>query len=354
MRMLKTATGVAVAALLLSACGGGADDEPDTIDAEESADSGGDGDAVAEDDDPVEINWVSFQPASHPEPGRVEEYFFDPASEASGGSLTFEWRGGPDTMSPDDMGLNVQNGTVDAAMIFVGAYEGVVPGVGGWNLTQLSPQEERENGAVDFIDGLHEENGIKYLGRVQPQEENFFFTWLRDAKLESEGDFSDALIGTAAGARAAVAGWGATPENVPVPDNYTALERGVVEGVAGQPLEGAVANGWHELVDYVIDHPYYQSTVVLIMNLETWESLSENQQRALEEAMIEGEQQVMDIRTEALAEARAAVEEAGVEFYELEPDVRDWYLETAFDSAWELQTENHPDVSAELRELISE
>ena len=352
---------MAAIALLLAACGEDADQEPDAPDAEapdadaptEEPEADG-GEAAAADDEPVQINWVSFQPASHPEPGRVETNFFDPATEASGGSLTFEWRGGPDTMSPSDMGLNVQSGTVDAAMIFVGAYEGVVPGVGGWNLTQISPQEERENGAVEFIDGLHQENGLKYLARVQPQEENFFYTWLRDNKLETQEDFRNALIGTAAGARAAVGGWGATAENVPVPDNYTALERGVVEGVAGQPLEGAVANGWHELVDYVIDHPYYQSTVVLIMNLDTWESLSENQQQALEQAVTAAEQEVMDLRVEALAEARETIEAAGVEFYELEDEVRDWYLQTAFDSAWELQEENHPEVSTELRGLISE
>lgn len=299
------------------------------------------------------MSWVSFQPASHPSIEIVEKYFWTPIRDASGGELNFERRGGPETMAPSDMGLAVQRGAVDAMMIFTGAYQGVVPGVDGWKLSEVTTDKERDNGAVDLFDELHQQNNLKYLGRVQPQEENFFYTWLSSQKLETQEDFESVLIGSDAGARAAVLGWGSNVEEVPVPDNYSALEQGLVEGLAGQPLEGAISNGWYELVDYVVDIPYYQSTVVLVMNKDVYDELTDEQQQFIREGMVSGEREVILAREEELAEARSTIERAGIEFYKPAPDVQEWYLTSATEAAWESQMQAYPEVSAELRELIT-
>ena len=323
----------ALAAITLAACGGG------------------DG-ASEEQAESTTISWVSFQPESHPEVERVTENFWAPIAEQT--DVEFEYRGGPDTMAPADMGAAVQSGVVDAAMIYVGAYESNVPAAGAWTLTELSPQEERETGAVEAFDALHQEEGLKYLARVQPQEENFYFTWLRGERLESQADFSGKIIGSAAGAQAAVPAWGAALESVAVPDNYTALERGVVDGVAGQPLEGAVTNGWYELVDYVIDEPYYQSSVVLIMNKDVWDGLAEEAQEAITQTVAAAEADAVGLRASALAEARATIEASGVEFYNLPPDVAEWYLDSAYEAARTDLVERFPDVAPDLLQSLSE
>ncbi|WP_199435496.1 TRAP transporter substrate-binding protein DctP [Qaidamihabitans albus] len=311
----------------------------------------GDGGRAAGSGGEQTLSWVSFQPGSHPEVKRVKENFWGAVEQKT--ELSFEWRGGPDTMSPSDIGLAVQRGTVDAAMIYVGAYASVVPGAGAWTLTDYTPKEERNNGAVEFFDEQHQQHGLKYIARVQPQKENFFFTWLRGKRITSKEDFRSTVIGSAAGARAAVEGWGAPLESVAVPDNYTALERGVVDGLAGQPLEGAIANGWHELADYVIDEPYYQSSVVLIMNQDSWNGLSAEQQRAVTESVSAAEMQTYESRQQDLAEARTEIKDAGVEFYSLPPDLAKWYVDTAYSAAWAEQEEIAPDVAPKLRDLLS-
>lgn len=307
-----------------------------------------------EEGEPITLEWVGFRPETHQGVVTIDEKFFAPIEEMSNGELTIEWMGGPDTMDPSDVGRAVQRGTIDVASIYVGAYEAVVPGVGGLMLSELSAIEEREGEAFEFISALHEEEGIKYLGRPDAQEESFFYTWLRGDKLETKEDFQNAEIGSAAGARAAVLGWEATHTTVAVPENYTAMERGIADGIAGQPMQGAVSGGWHELTNYVIDHPYYQSTVVMLMNLDSWNQLPEHLQDIVMEAIKEGEKEVMNHRAELNLELREQIEDVGAEFYELSPDVAEWYVDTAYSAGWEYQMERFPEVTPELKELLSE
>jgi len=58
-------------------------------------------------------------------------------------------------------------------------------------------------------------------------------------------------------------------------------------------------------------------------------------------------------QAESDAAARQKLVEAGVEIYKLSPDVAEWYLETAYNSAWEYQQERFPEVTPKLRELLT-
>jgi len=41
-----------------------------------------------------------------------------------------------------------------------------------------------------------------------------------------------------------------------------------------------------------------------------------------------------------------------VEFYKLSPEVDKWFIETAYNAAWESQQKKFPDVTQKLRELF--
>jgi TRAP-type C4-dicarboxylate transport system substrate-binding protein len=303
---------------------------------------------------PIQLKWVSFRPSTHKGVISIRKLFVDPINEQAKGQLAIDWKGGPDVMAPRDIGLAVKNGIIDIGSIYVGAYEALVPGVGAAILTQLTPEEERKpGGAYDFLQSLHEKAGLYYLGRAEPMKQPFFYTWLRDKRLETKEDFVGVKIGSATAARAAVEGWGATVVTVSIPENYSALERGLVKGVAGQPLRGAVGFGWYERTKYVIDHPYYQSSVVLIMNLNTWKRLPANLQKLITKCMIQGEKDSMVEQGETEIALRKKISDSGVEFYKLSPDVADWYIKTAYDSAWQYQQKRFPEVTPKLKELLS-
>ena len=50
---------------------------------------------------------------------------------------------------------------------------------------------------------------------------------------------------------------------------------------------------------------------------------------------------------------KSKIAESGVEFYKLSPDMADWYLKTAYESAWQYQQKRFPDVTPKLKQLFS-
>ena len=302
----------------------------------------------------ITLNWVSFRPSNHGAVISIRENFFDKITERTGGRVVIEYRGGPEVMTAADLGIAVSNGTVDIADLFMGAYAPVVPGIGGASLTQFSPAEERANGAFEFMSAMHEKAGIKYLGRPAPQEINYFYTWIKGSKKpETKADISALRIGTAAGSMHAVSAWGVNPTMVQVPENFEALQSGIVDAIAGQPSEGAIANGWDALCNYAIDHPYFQSTALLIMNLNKWNSFPDDIKQIIMECVVEGENAVLAIRHTQEMEYRKVVESKGVEYIKLPPDVADWYLTQAYEGSWAAEIANYPDVAPKLKELLS-
>jgi len=242
---------------------------------------------------------------------------------------------------------------VDMSYVAASFYKGFVPGSEVLRLGKFTPQEERQRSTYDFMSEEHKKAGLFLLGRPEPMTGAFFYTWLRTKRLETPKDFVGVKIGSATSARAAVTAWGATQVTVAVPENYSALERGLVDGIAGQPLRGAVGFGWFELAKYIIDHPYYQSTVILIMNLNSWSRLPEHLQKLMMKRMVQAESDSMVKQTQTELGLKKKLAGSKVEFYKLSPDVAKWYLKTAYDSAWQYQQQRFPEVTPRLKELLS-
>ncbi|WP_157961662.1 TRAP transporter substrate-binding protein [Acuticoccus kandeliae] len=111
--------------------------------------------------------------------------------------------------------------------------------------------------------------------------------------------------------------WGATPTAIALSETYTSLESGVVEAVDGAS-ESLLGNGFYEHAPYLIEtrHNYYPQPIVISM--QTWESLTDDQKRIIEEAGIEASDYQAELLGEATDAANAALKSHGVTF--IEPD----------------------------------
>ncbi|MGQ4878082.1 TRAP transporter substrate-binding protein [Billgrantia sp. LNSP4103-1] len=74
---------------------------------------------------------------------------------------------------------------------------------------------------------------------------------------------------------------GANPVGMPAPDIYTAMQRGVVDGLSF-PWEGLKGFRINELVEYHTEVPFYTLIFVATMNQRTYDSLSPEQQEAID------------------------------------------------------------------------
>ena len=306
--------------------------------------------------EPIVLNWSSILPKNSPETVAFQEFAIDRMNERAKGALVIKYRGGPEVIAPANIGKAVQNGIVDIATTFVGFYEAIVRGVGAAMLTELTPQEERTpGGAYDYLVELHKKNGLMFLGRQAPsrEDERFFYCYL-NKRVEKPQDFAKLRIGAGPAARAASLAWGAKVIPVRgVADYYTSMERGLYDGVSSCPLITWVALGCHEVTKYVIDQPYYQSTAMAIMNLNSWNRIPQHLQNMMVDVMNEYPELKMEEHTKNLTKARQKALDAGVEFYKLAPDVAGWFIKTAYEAAWDYQMKRFPDVTPGLKKVLT-
>ena len=76
--------------------------------------------------------------------------------------------------------------------------------------------------------------------------------------------------------------FGAVPVNMPVPETYTALERGVVEGTV-LPWEGNFVFKLAELLKWSTEVDFYTMTMMVVMNKKKWDSLPDDVKKVIDE-----------------------------------------------------------------------
>jgi len=82
---------------------------------------------------------------------------------------------------------------------------------------------------------------------------------------------------------------GANAVNLPIQEVYQSLERGLIDAYMGLPMANIPAFSLHEVAPHVVDTGIgTYSTSAVIINLETWNSLSEEHQRIIEDAFRQG------------------------------------------------------------------
>ena len=74
--------------------------------------------------------------------------------------------------------------------------------------------------------------------------------------------------------------YGATPTVMVFSEVYEGLRTGVVEGFYGLAHAGNSVK-LYEVADYAVKDPYYFGTYIMVMNMDVWNSLTEDQQAAI-------------------------------------------------------------------------
>ncbi|RSL33154.1 TRAP transporter substrate-binding protein [Salibacterium salarium] len=118
---------------------------------------------------------------------------------------------------------------------------------------------------------------------------------------------------------------GATPVSMSMNEVYEALEKGVVDGTVG-PIHTLLDYSLQEVIDYVTVGDFYMTTFFGVMNQQSYDSMSAENQELIDEIrgehMSEVAGKAIDARSE---EAVQAAKSAGAEFYELsDEELAEW------------------------------
>jgi len=274
------------------------------------------------------------------------ERFIDKVNADGKGQVQINYIGGPRAMPPFEVGNAVRTKVVDIANVTGAFYTNLMPEADGFKLVSKPQSEQRKDGTFAFINELHNQKlNSFYLAR---QFHNVPFHIYMNKKIDKL-DFTGLKIRVTPVYKDIVEALGGTTVTTAPGEVYTALERGVVDGY-GWPVTGIFDLGWEKVTKFRMEPAFYSVEVNVLVNLDTWKSLSDAQRKVLSDAALwlEG----LDSENEALIKSeRDKQAKTGIQPIEFSAADSKAFLTKANDVGWASVIKRAPDNGAKLRQL---
>ena len=268
--------------------------------------------------------------------------------ERSDGKITLRYIGGPEVFPPFELGDTVREGIVDIGHTPGAYYNEAVPEIEAMVLSTLTPMEEREKGIYDLWGEIHESKlGVYYLGKLGSVVPFGLFT---NVRIE-EADLTGYTIRVSPVMFGWIQGLGGEPVRTATDEIYPGMERAVFDGFTW-PISGAVLElGLHEVTNYLIEPQVFQSDLTTIMNMDKWNSLSEQQKDVLTSAIIEAEEWSVGFFKQEAERDKQDILNTNIELLELPPDEAVKFIEIGREAIWNRVISNSPTFGEKLRQL---
>jgi TRAP-type C4-dicarboxylate transport system substrate-binding protein len=265
------------------------------------------------------------------------------------GELKIQFIGGPEAVKSPDQVQALQRGMVDMVFTTTAYYVSVLPEVDAYKLSNFAPAEERTNGALAYMNDLHEKKiGVHMLARLGLGIK--FHLYLK--KPIKTADLKGLNIRVSPMYLQAIKGLSGNPVVIPPTEVYVALERNVVDGYCW-PAVGIRDWGWQKQTKYVVDPGFYNVPNPLLINLKTWNKLPKKLQDILTEASAEAEKKVVAAFEDLEKKERPLLSKEGIETIDLPAAEKGKFLKTAYDEGWKDVVTKNPKTGPDLKKLLT-
>ncbi len=281
-------------------------------------------------DESYEFTLAHFFPAGHPAETDLVQGWAQELSEASGGRIEITSYPGQTLLEADDTYSGVVAGMADIGLSAFFYTRGRFPVLEAFELPGIVYNDSYMASKVAW-------EGIKQLQPDEVQDTELMFVLatgpgdlFTTTPVQTLEDLQGLKIRAAGLSADTLSLLGATPEAMPQPDAYEAIQRGLVDGNLA-PVE--VLQGWRhaEVTDYLTRTPFlYNAVFFVTMNQEKWDGLPTEMQEVFLEVNERFFEEVASGLWDAQNEAALswAVEETGQEVFELTADEKERWIET--------------------------
>lgn len=273
--------------------------------------------------------------------------FVDHVNETGKGVLQIRIVGGPEAVPADGQAQAVKNGVLDISAIPTAYYKSLMVEGDAQVLNNLSLAEQRKSGLFAMLNEIaNQKMNANYLTSFGIGV-HFHFYVTKDMAVTKPEDLKGLRFRGQPNYAAMFRHYGIAGVNIAPPEVYTALERGTVQGY-GWPLWGVEDFGWDKLTKIRIDPGFYNVTVNVLMNRPKYDSLTAEQKKVLDDAVVWFEQDDLRYTAQKSKDTLAAQEKAGIKVVDFGPQ----WQKTAVDLSWEDLTKLSPDSIGKLRAVI--
>ncbi len=278
----------------------------------------------------------------------IAQPFAELVAEESDGAVTISFTG-PDAVPPLEQFEPTQAGVFDILFAHPAYHAGTTPVGLAIDAIAADPAARREAGVIDYIDAHYQETqGMKLIAAPLTGSVGFRY-YLRDP-IEGTPAFEGRNIRGTVSYHPMIEALGGAGVVMGGGDVYSALQTGAIDGAAWG-LTGALDFNWHEVAGYMADPGFGQVGLMIFMNLDAWNGLSDEARAAIERAAERLEADSV-ARFDVLAtEERAALLELGMQVTEFAPEEAA-QLETLWSNGvWQVAEGSAPEAVAGLRTL---
>lgn len=295
--------------LSLAACGGG--------EATEEGGSGGDGG-----NGETKVLRLSTHLSIDHSTMQMAQKFKELLVEKSGGSLDVEFYTDGQLGGQTENCESLKAGTLDMTIIDTGTLANYNPAAGILDMPYLFSTKEQAIETVsgdigkDFMDMVTETTGIR---PISLQTIAFRSTLLKDTVIETMDDFKGVKVRIPENPsiEACFSALGATPVAIPSGEAYTAVQTGVTNGLEGN-MEYIAQMKFYEVANVFNLTEHVMTFTAFCMSDAVYQSLTAEQQTAIDEAAAEAMDYFYDLYEDIEADAKQAMVDAGVSFVEID------------------------------------
>lgn len=300
---------------------------------QESSSSDGNNNSSAENEETKVIKVANFYAEDHAVNKALSEKFKSLVEENSNGTLEVEIYPNSQLGGEEQMWDSVQNGTIEMAEIGV-IMESEVPKVGLLTLPFLFKSYEHAEKVLNSEIGdeiganIEEVASVKFLGygingfrsfssnRPIEKMEDFKGYKLRSANIPQLIEMSESM--------------GATVTPMPISEIFAALEQGVVDGQEN-PISTLRSNGWYEVQTDVLESQHVFLPNTIMMNRDFWESLTEEEQEIVQEAVDISAEYEWELFIESEDEDKKFLEDNGITITKPDDSFKEQMIEATED-----------------------
>ena len=281
--------------------------------------------------------------------GKPYDFLAEEVARISNGELEIEYAGGSDVIGGFDAPEAVANGVFDMSHSANSYFAGAMPSSISLASGNASLEELKSGGVLDaYADILMKQRGVKMLGmplsgvgyvlqvRGKPSDLSYF----KGKKIRSIPLYDPILEAL-----------GATPVTTSPAEAYTAMDRGVVDGL-GWPDIGLLDFKFYEQAKFVMLPDFYQLRTVTLINPNSFNGLPEELQGVLTEASASADSIGAKWAKGKRDAEHAEMEAAGVEFVSLSDAEGAQFRALTEEKLWNKVTSIAPDDAARLKPLF--
>ncbi|TQV82092.1 TRAP transporter substrate-binding protein DctP [Denitrobaculum tricleocarpae] len=251
------------------------------------------------------------------------------------GIVEIQVRGGPEAIGMFQQPQAVRDGVVDMVHTPGSFYGASVPEIDAMVAARVTPMEARANGGAALMDQVHQSRfNVKHLGWIDGGVQFHIYS-TQEFKFGDDGviDLTGVKLRDNPIYHAFFEALNATTASMKATEVYSALEKGVVDAAAWTSI-GILDLKWDKFLKYRIDPKFYNTDIGVIFNKDSWESLSPESQKLIQDVVAEWEQKSYDARQQDIAKDAEELQKRGMQFVSMTPEASEIYVTKANDAAW--------------------